>query len=506
MGSGDCLNKVCKKILLIILIFAIAFPCVLSPTVVNAENKTAKIHSLIPNAERYYPGIEKYIADCLRKNMTDIDITAFGVPVEDAPHVLKSAVFTNPDIFYVDASFVRYKYDSSGIVHYINPIYIVSKSKIADYKKRFNKAVNSFLSVIDDNLSDFRKALLIHDKMIVNYKYKSSGDISYTAYGAIVNKSAVCEGYTRAYCYLLSKVGIESKCINNERKSHCWNYIKLGDKWYHVDVTSDDPMPDTCGYVSHKYFLVSDSKLSSYKSNEHTGYKKDITYSSKYKCDSTKFNSSFFRNIKSEIVLINNTYYFINNKYKGKKNSAFIERKNNKNKTIMLMKEKWYNDKGQESNETFSKLCVLDGYIYFNSKRNIYRYKPNNKKIKKLFTMPGFWSNDFYGIKRNGRYIVSNKKKSSSVSAPRSKILYIRKDKSVFQLPFIRKNTIALKKRQKYTFTVYRGTGKAKYRSSNNRIAKVNSKGVVTAKKKGICTITAIKNNRKFKLKVRIYR
>ena len=504
-AKGDRMNKVIKKyISLVTAIMLVATSLIFLPASANAETAPGKIHSLVPKVEQYYSGIENYIADCLRKNMSNIDITFFHVSVENVPHVYKSAVFTNPDIFFVDATFLRYQFDSDGIVHYITPKYIVKKSSIPKYIKRFNKAVKNFLNGIDIGLTDFRKALIIHDKMIVDYQYKSIGDLSYTAYGALVNKKAVCEGYTRAYCYLLSKVGIESKCINIEKKAHCWNFVKVNGCWYHVDVTSDDPMPDTCGYVSHKYFLISDSKLSSYKSKEHTGYKHDVTYKTNYKCSDKKYNSSFFRRINSEIFFLNNTYYFINNNYKNKHISALISRRNSRNKAVAIISDMWFNKNGNIFNSSFSKLCCLDGMIYFNSKRVIYRYNPNSGKIRKVFAMPDFWYNDFYGIKSSGRYILADKKKSELTKTGKTKILYIRKDKSVLQLPFVRRNTVRIQQKKKYTFRVYRGSGAVRYKSSDRRIATVNSKGVVKAKKRGICTITAVKNSKTFRLRITV--
>ncbi|MCR5653015.1 MAG: Ig-like domain-containing protein [Ruminococcus sp.] len=498
------MRKVIKRIIPLVLIMTFIVTSSLIPVEVNAETAEGKIRSLVPDVEKYYPGIEDYIAKCLREYKTKIDITMYRVSVDNVPHVFKSAVFTNPDIFYVDASYIRYQFDSDRIVHYIIPDYTVKRSRIPAYIKKFNKSVKNFLSDIDSDLSDFRKALLIHDKMIINCQYKSSGDLSYTSYGALVNHKAVCEGYTRAYCYLLSKVGIESKCINNDDKKHCWNYVKIGNYWYHVDVTSDDPMPDTCGYVSHKYFLLNDSKLNSYRSHEHRGYKSDITYKTDYKCTNSRFNSSFFRNIKTEIVLYKNVYYFINNNYKGKHYSAFVSRKNNKNKTIMLIKDRWDNNKGKLYKNSFSKLCALDNQIYISTKRAIYRYKPNSGYLRRVFVMPEFWGNDFYGVESSGRYILANKKKSESSNAAKSKILYIRSDKSVLQLPFIRNSSVKIEQRAKYSFKVYRGSGKVKYISSNKRIAKVNSKGIVTALRKGSCIIKAIKNKKTFKLKVAV--
>lgn len=486
----------------IVLAVVLAVPCLLMPTTVSA--KTAKIHPLIPKIEEYYPGLEDYIADGLRDKKSKIDISDYYVSTNNIPHAFKSAVFDNPDIFYVDASGINYNFSNDdGFVKYIYPKYIISKSKIPSYIKKFNKTVNSIIKKVDSDFSAFQKALIVHDEIIKRCQYKNSGDISFTSYGALVNKKTVCEGYSRAFCYLLSKLGIESKVINNQSKEHCWNYVKIGGKWYHVDVTSDDPTPDTCGYVSHKYFLMSDSKIKSTNYNYHQGYKNDITYKSTYKCSSKKYDKSFFRNVNSEIIYNNKAYFYVNSNYKSKHYSALIK-KSSKTKAVKVVKDKWLTKSGKFYYNSYSKLCFLDGFIYMTTPREVYRYKIKNGKMKRVFSMPSAWKKNFYGIKVSGRDIVVNKMNGPTEKSANSKLLRISTKQKIYKYPYIGKASVSLKVKSTYTFKVYGGSGKTKYKSSNKKVAKVNSKGKVKALKKGSATITAVKNGKKFKLKVKV--
>jgi transglutaminase/protease-like cytokinesis protein 3 len=72
-----------------------------------------------------------------------------------------------------------------------------------------------------------------------------------------------------AYRYLLDQLGIKSEEIVSEKMEHCWNYVRIGGNWYHVDVTWDDPVyqgrKPSDGPISHEHFLLSDSAIQAKK-------------------------------------------------------------------------------------------------------------------------------------------------------------------------------------------------------------------------------------------------
>ena len=68
----------------------------------------------------------------------------------------------------------------------------------------------------------------------------------------------------------------------------------------------------------------------------------------------------------------------------------------------------------------------------------------------------------------------------------------------------LNKTKLTLYKGKTYTLKVSGTKKSVKWSSSNSKIATVNSKGKVTAEKKGSCTITAKVGNKKYKCKVTI--
>lgn len=124
-------------------------------------------------------------------------------------------------------------------------------------------------TVIKPGMTDFEKELALHDYLVKHCHYSSNtnqdseSDI-YRAYGALVNGDAVCNGYAEALKLLFDCIGMESKLVvgTADGIDHAWNLVKIGENWYHLDATWDDPLPDQGEKTMHPYFNVTDDILS----------------------------------------------------------------------------------------------------------------------------------------------------------------------------------------------------------------------------------------------------
>jgi len=83
-------------------------------------------------------------------------------------------------------------------------------------------------------------------------------------YGLLINKTAICRGFTYTFQLFMDMLGID--CITIEGYSgyamdeHAWNMVRIDGEWYCVDVTWNDPA-GTGGAslgreITHKYFNV----------------------------------------------------------------------------------------------------------------------------------------------------------------------------------------------------------------------------------------------------------
>ena len=133
--------------------------------------------------------------------------------------------------------------------------------------KMINKEVDNIIkNNITSSMSIKDKINTIHDYIINNTTYdverNENGTSAYesnTAYGTLFQHKAICSGYADTMAIFLSKFGIENYKIASE--THVWNAVKIDNKWYHLDLTWDDPVSEYKDILDHKYFLISTNEL-----------------------------------------------------------------------------------------------------------------------------------------------------------------------------------------------------------------------------------------------------
>ncbi len=82
---------------------------------------------------------------------------------------------------------------------------------------------------------------------------------SHSIYGALIEKSAVCEGYARTAELIFSLCSMDSYYVvgDTPQGGHAWNLVKVDGQYYQLDITWNDT-----SYQPNAYFLVTDSIMS----------------------------------------------------------------------------------------------------------------------------------------------------------------------------------------------------------------------------------------------------
>ena len=196
-----------------------------------------------------------------KNNTEDINVTDLKVSVDDTTKAYWAFDYDNANFLTLGSGYA-YSYDTStGNVVTVSISYGRSSGNVPS--AQFEATTQSVIAEAEQMGSDYERLKYIHDWIVNNTSYSNNGTASRNeADGPVVYGQAVCEGYSKAFMYLAQSLGYECVCIAGYADGdHMWNMVKVGDAWYHVDVTWDDPISSSGPVLRYNYFLVSDSTI-----------------------------------------------------------------------------------------------------------------------------------------------------------------------------------------------------------------------------------------------------
>lgn len=222
----------------------------------------------------------------------EVDLSAYDITADELAEVYEDLYYRGELPWYVDTEYEYTYNEENEIVCVFQP-----ETDTADRVDMalYEQTVAQILDIcVKPGMADWQIALSIHDYLIVNSAYDDSLK-NLGSYDLLVDGTAVCSGYTSAYQDLMLRAGIDCRYVVSKKMDHAWNLVKIDGAWYHVDLTWDDPTPNSAGYVSHQYFLRTDAEISAGE-KPHYDWKSDIT------CTDTRFSDGFWLDVCSPIL------------------------------------------------------------------------------------------------------------------------------------------------------------------------------------------------------------
>ena len=201
-----------------------------------------------------------------RYPMPRIELNGYSLSEAEVRTTSKALTDDHPEIFWLTGTIGFYTDESMTVIQtYSN----FSPEEVGTRVSAMRSAANAFYTSVPDDLSAFEREVMVHDFLIDHVEYDKNVDTinldnnnpdTYTAYGALVNKVSVCEGYVRAFQMLLNGLGVECVGVIGESQNqmHIWNAVKLDGSWYYVDPTWDDQEQT---YARHLYCNVNEEYL-----------------------------------------------------------------------------------------------------------------------------------------------------------------------------------------------------------------------------------------------------
>lgn len=161
-------------------------------------------------------------------------------------------------------------YTTSGpMVLTYTPRYFETRQQ-TDYVNQQTQIILDELGVA--SMSNYDKVKTIHDYVVRLIKYTLDLDNASGVYNAYTQGIGLCNSYALCMSRLLNTAGVPCKWISGKAGTgrdaggHAWNIVELGDKWYYLDATWDDP--DNGDQINYGYFLKGTQDFDSYDPNQ----------------------------------------------------------------------------------------------------------------------------------------------------------------------------------------------------------------------------------------------
>lgn len=387
------------------------------PFTAFASVKNNNSQSVSQNANVYFDNSfylnHKDACDYVAKEISNfnpkINISHFNVKRSEVVELYRQVQRSHPEFFYISP---KMEYNFIGTDAYeIMPIYTMTKAQVDLAQNKIDVVVKDILSKCKNTMTDFEKALVVHDYIVLNCEYDyTKMDFTTTILDCLINKKSGCTGYACAFSYILKKIGINTEFVMSEQMVHAWNKVEINGKYYNVDLTWDDPMNDQFGHVSHEYFMWSDA---GYQSNGNLN--KHYNYTVTNFANDNKFDGNYIHNINNKFCFVNNSCYTIDNIYGNKYEKSLIEidpLSGNVKKVLSKLNDVWYISgfPNMYWMDAYYSIADFDGNLFYSTTDCVYQYNfatgGSFEIIPKINTSSRYY---IYGmdIDTNGNVIVA---------------------------------------------------------------------------------------------------
>lgn len=218
-------------------------------------------NTLSDNLKKAYAAIY----DGATSGSSSVDVSSLDIGIDDIKKVFWSCDYDNPQLLNIADGYV-FNYLGSK-VHSVSIMYGRDIMQTKAILKNIEARTANVIKEARELTSDYKRLKLFHDWIIDNTVYVTKGKAHISEIdGPVIHGEALCEGYAKTFAYLCQSVGIPCVCVHGHGNGgdHMWNMVQLDGRWYHVDVTWDDPITATGEQLRrYTYFLLSDAQISS---------------------------------------------------------------------------------------------------------------------------------------------------------------------------------------------------------------------------------------------------
>ncbi len=163
---------------------------------------------------------------------------------DDFWNVYYAVLADHPEIFWIGTS-AQIETDFTGrVVGYDFEVTVPAEAR-ASMRQKLEEAADECIARIPSTASDYERIKMVYEYLIDTVEYRADSVDSQNMQSALLYRMSVCAGYSKAFQYILHRMGLFCTYITGQTKDggdHGWNMVRIDGEYYYVDVTWGDPV------------------------------------------------------------------------------------------------------------------------------------------------------------------------------------------------------------------------------------------------------------------------
>ena len=205
------------------------------------------------------------------KNNEDSASLYAQVPTEMFWDAYYAVLADHPEFFWVGSDIEVSESALSGKVVSYRISVTVPPEEREQMRSQLEQAADACIALIPEGAGDYEKIRHVYEYLINTTDYVQGSASDQNIQSALLYHQSVCAGYARAFQYILHRLGLFCTYVTGqatEGGDHAWNIVRMGDRYYNVDVTWGDPVfvGDVRGSalrsMNYNYLCCTDMELS----------------------------------------------------------------------------------------------------------------------------------------------------------------------------------------------------------------------------------------------------
>lgn len=179
-----------------------------------------------------------------RVKLSEQGITA-GLDEGDVDRIFQSVLCDHPELFYVEGySYTKYTRGTDTVAIEFTGTYSMDWDTAKERWEEIDREVNLLIQAAPKTDDDYEKIKYVYETLILQTDYDPQAEDNQNIYSVFVGHASVCQGYAKAFQYLMNRMGAECALVQGRVRDtgegHAWNLVRSNGDYYYVDTTWGD--------------------------------------------------------------------------------------------------------------------------------------------------------------------------------------------------------------------------------------------------------------------------